>query len=137
MRARKKKLPKANYDSGPKVGEKRDVHVSVDSRKSSSSERKTNKRGKTKERLRQNFSEKSTHTDMKTGDVTKMSSSSKTKNRVIGKGTKERIKKDLEVKDKYGRTTMKSRQRTNSRGVTRERGYIVEGGKKQRFRGRS
>lgn len=136
MRAKKKKLPKANYDSGPKVGEKRDVRVSVDSRLSTSERRKQAKRRKDKYRFRENFSEKSTHTDMKTGDVTKMSTSSKKKNRVIGRGTKEKIKQDLEVKDKYGRTTMKSRQRTNKRGVTRERGYIVRDGKKKRYRGR-
>ena len=136
MRVRKKKLPKANYDPGAKVGEKRDVHVKVDSRMSSSSETKTNRRGKTKEKLRQEFSEKSTQKDMKTGDVTRMKTSAKTKNRVLGKGTKEKIKQDLEVKDKHGRTTMKSRQRTNKRGVTRERGYIVRDGKKERYRGK-
>ena len=136
MRVKKKKLPKANYDPGAKVGEKRDIHVKVDSRMSSSSETKTNRRGKTKEKLRQEFSEKSTQKDMKTGDVTRMKTSAKTKNRVLGKGTKEKIKQDLEVKDKYGRTTMKSRQRTNKRGVTRERGYIVRDGKKERFRGK-
>ena len=136
MRVKKKKLPKANYDPGAKVGEKRDVHVKVDSRMSSSSETKTNRRGKTKEKLRQEFSEKSTQKDMKTGDVTRMKTSAKTKNRVLGKGTKEKIKQDLEVKDKHGRTTMKSRQRTNKRGVTRERGYIVRDGKKERFRGK-
>lgn len=136
MRVKKKKLPKANYDPGAKVGEKRDIHVKVDSRMSSSSETKTNRRGKTKEKLRQEFSEKSTQKDMKTGDVTRMKTSAKTKNRVLGKGTKEKIKQDLEVKDKHGRTTMKSRQRTNKRGVTRERGYIVRDGKKERFRGR-
>ena len=139
MRVKKKKAPKANYDSGPKVGEKRDVHVKVDSRMSTLQEtkgKKTNKRGKTKEKFRQDFSDKSTHTDMKTGDVTKMSTSSNKKNRVIGRGTKEKVKQDLEVKDKHGRTTMKSRQRTNKRGVTRERGYIVRDGKKKRYRGR-
>ena len=136
MRVKKKKLPKANYDPGAKVGEKRDIHVKVDSRMSSSSETKTNRRGKTKEKLRQEFSEKSTQKDMKTGDVTRMKTSAKTKNRVLGKGTKEKIKQDLEVKDKHGRTTMKSRQRTNKRGVTRERGYIVRDGKKERFRGK-
>jgi len=136
MRVKKKKLPKANYDPGAKVGEKRDIHVKVDSRMSSSSETKTNRRGKTKEKLRQEFSEKSTQKDMKTGDVTRMKTSAKTKNRVLGKGTKEKIKQDLEVKDKHGRTTMKSRQRTNKRGVTRERGYIVRDGKKERYRGR-
>ncbi len=139
MRVRKKKLPKANYDPGAKVGEKRDIRVKVDSRMYTSQDtkgKKTNKRGKTKERLRQEFSEKATHTDMKTGDVTKLNTSSKKKNRVIGKGTKEKIKQDLEVKDKHGRTTMKSRQRTNKRGVTRERGYIVRDGKKERYRGR-
>jgi len=137
MRVKKKKLPKANYDSGPKVGEKRDVHVKVDSRMSTSQGAKTNKRGKTKEKVRQEFSEKSTHTDMKTGDVTKLNTSSKKKKRVIGKGMKERIKQDLEVKDKYGRTTMKERQKTNKRGVTRSKGYIVRDGKKERYRGRS
>ena len=136
MRVKKKKLPKANYHPGAKVGEKRDIHVKVDSRMSSSSETKTNRRGKTKEKLRQEFSEKSTQKDMKTGDVTRMKTSAKTKNRVLGKGTKEKIKQDLEVKDKHGRTTMKSRQRTNKRGVTRERGYIVRDGKKERFRGK-
>ena len=136
MKVKKKKLPKANYDSGPKVGEKRDFHVKVDSRMSTSSETKTNRRGKTKEKLRQEFSEKSTQKDMKTGDVTKLNTSSKKKNRVLGKGTKEKLKRDLEVKDKHGRTTMKSRQRTNKRGVTRERGYIVRDGKKERYRGR-
>ena len=131
MRVRKKKLPKANYDSGPKVGEKRDVHVKVDSKLSTSEKGKGRKR-----KFRQELSEKSTQRDMKTGDVTRMKTSAKTKNRVIGKGTKEKIKEDLEVKDKYGRTTMKSRQRTNKRGVTRERGYIVRDGKKERYRGK-
>ena len=131
MRVRKKKLPKANYDSGPKVGEKRDVHVKVDSKLSTSEKGK----GRTR-KFRQELSEKSTQRDMKTGDVTRMKTSAKTKNRVIGKGTKEKIKEDLEVKDKYGRTTMKSRQRTNKRGVTRERGYIVRDGKKERYRGK-
>lgn len=134
MRVRKKKLPKANYDPGTKVGEKRDVHVKVDSRMSTSQETKGNRRGKTKEKLRQEFSEKSTQKDMKTGDVTKLNTSSKKKNRVLGKGTKEKMKRDVEVKDKHGRTTMKSRQRTNKRGVTRERGYIVRDGKKERYR---
>ena len=137
MRPKKKKLPKANYDEGPKVGEKRDVQVKVDSRMSTSEERKTNKRRKTKEKFRQDFSEKSTHKDMKTGDVTKMSLSARKRNRVLGKGLKEKIKQDIEVKDKHGRTTMKARQRSNKRGVKRERGYVVRDGKKDRFRGRS
>ena len=137
MRPKKKKLPKANYDEGPKVGEKRDVQVKVDSRMSTSEERKTNKRRKTKEKFRQDFSEKSTHKDMKTGDVTKMSLSARKRNRVLGKGLKEKIKQDIDVKDKHGRTTMKSRQRINKRGVKRERGYVVRDGKKDRFRGRS
>ena len=137
MRPKKKKLPKANYDEGPKVGEKRDVQVKVDSRMSTSEERKTNKRRKTKEKFRQDFSEKSTHKDMKTGDGTKMSLSARKRNRVLGKGLKEKIKQDIEVKDKHGRTTMKSRQRINKRGVKRERGYVVRDGKKDRFRGRS
>lgn len=136
MRVKKKKLPKANLDEGPKVGEKRDVLVNVDSRMSTSQETKTNKRGKTKEKLRQEFSEKSTQRDMKTGEVTKLSLSAKKKNRVLGKGTKEKIRRDLEVKDKFGRTTAKSRMKTNKRGVTREKGYIVRDGKKERFRGR-
>ena len=104
---------------------------------STSEERKTNKRRKTKEKFRQDFSEKSTHKDMKTGDVTKMSLSARKRNRVLGKGLKEKIKQDIEVKDKHGRTTMKSRQRINKRGVKRERGYVVRDGKKDRFRGRS
>ena len=122
MRVRKKKLPKANYDPGDSAGEK---EVRVDSKLSTSEKGKGRKR-----KLREELSEKFTSRDRKTGDVTKMETSSKTR------GTKEKSKRTLEVKDKHGRTTMKSRQKTNKRGVTRERGYIVRDGKKERFRGK-
>ena len=122
MRVRKKKLPKANYDPGDSAGEK---EVRVDSKLSTSEKGKGRKR-----KLREELSEKFTSRDRKTGDVTKMETSAKTR------GTKEKVKETLEVKDKHGRTTMKSRQKTNKRGVTRERGYIVRDGKKERFRGK-
>lgn len=145
LRKRKKKdksLPKANYVDTDGVGVKKNVHVkSVTNYGTGQVDTYGGKnrlgfKKKPSSRYAGVYRQTSTTKDLDTGETTSMTSSQVDKSRKRRPGTKSKVRQDFEVKDKYGRTTMKSTQKTNNRGVTRERGYIVKDGRKKRYRGK-